>query len=72
MGYYVIKKSQPNTGLSMARTLLGSMGQYYFVLKASNGEVIATSEMYNSKQAAENGIRSVQSNGSSTEIHDET
>lgn len=33
--------------------------QYYFVLKASNGEVIATSEMYNSKPAARDGIQSV-------------
>ncbi|BAN98095.1 hypothetical protein E05_33290 [Plautia stali symbiont] len=42
------------------------------MLKASNGENIATSEMYSSKQAAENGIRSVQQNGASTIIHDET
>lgn len=34
-------------------------GQWYFVLKAGNGEIIATSEMYNSKQACYNGIDSV-------------
>ena len=33
--------------------------QYYWNLRAPNGEVIATSEMYNSKQAAKNGIESV-------------
>jgi uncharacterized protein YegP (UPF0339 family) len=32
---------------------------YYFVLIAGNGEIIATSEMYNSKQAAKKGIAAV-------------
>lgn len=36
--------------------------QYKFVLKAGNGEVILTSELYTSKSAAENGIASVQAN----------
>lgn len=66
MGYYVIKKSKPKAGLSTI-----ALSEFYFVLKASNGEVIATSEMYSSKQAAKNGIASVQSNGPSTDIRDE-
>jgi uncharacterized protein YegP (UPF0339 family) len=37
-------------------------GKYHFVLKAGNGEIIATSETYNSKSAAKNGIESVQKN----------
>ncbi|EQB99184.1 YegP family protein [Photorhabdus temperata] len=36
--------------------------QYYFNLKASNGDVILTSEMYTTKAAANKGIRSVQTN----------
>tara|TARA_R100000935_G_scaffold42923_1_gene65264 strand:- start:83602 stop:83922 length:321 start_codon:yes stop_codon:yes gene_type:complete len=36
--------------------------QYHFVLKAGNGQVILSSEMYNSKAAATNGIASVQKN----------
>ncbi|WP_445497509.1 YegP family protein [Photorhabdus sp. SF281] len=36
--------------------------QYYFNLKASNGDVILTSEMYTTKAAANKGIRSVQAN----------
>lgn len=36
--------------------------QFYFVLKAGNGEVILTSEMYEAKGSAENGIASVQKN----------
>lgn len=37
-------------------------GQHYFVLKAGNGEIIGKSEMYNSKDAMENGIESVKTN----------
>ena len=33
--------------------------KYYFVLKAANGAVIGVSEMYNSKQALENGVEAV-------------
>jgi hypothetical protein len=36
--------------------------QFYFLLKAGNGEIILTSEMYESKASAENGIASVQAN----------
>ncbi len=39
-------------------------GQFYFNLKATNGQVILTSEMYTTKAAAENGIASVQKNAS--------
>ncbi len=34
-------------------------GDWYFVLKASNGRVIATSETYETRRSAENGIRSI-------------
>lgn len=37
-------------------------GQFSFVLKAGNGEVILRSEQYESKASAENGIASVQTN----------
>ena len=37
-------------------------GQFSFVLKAGNGEVILRSEQYASKTSAENGIQSVQAN----------
>ncbi len=39
-------------------------GQYYFNLKAGNGQVILSSEMYKTRASAENGIASVQKNGS--------
>ncbi|EZH75951.1 uncharacterized protein YegP (UPF0339 family) [Aquimarina sp. EL_43] len=37
---------------------------YHFTLKAKNGQVILSSEVYNSKSAAENGIASVKKNAS--------
>jgi hypothetical protein len=39
-----------------------SNGQFHFVLKAGNGEIILSSEMYESKAAAQNGIASVRTN----------
>ncbi len=39
-----------------------SDGQFRFVLKAGNGEIILTSELYKTKASAENGIASVQKN----------
>ncbi|ENU31099.1 MULTISPECIES: YegP family protein [unclassified Acinetobacter] len=39
-----------------------SDGQYRFVLKAGNGEVILNSELYKTKASALNGIASVQKN----------
>lgn len=41
---------------------LASHNQYYFVLKAPNGEVILTSEFYKNKQGVLNGIESVKKN----------
>ena len=39
-----------------------SDGQFHFVLKAGNAEVIKTSERYTTRAAAENGIASVRTN----------
>ena len=43
-----------------------------FNLKAGNGEVIATSEVYSSKDACLNGIESVKKNAAIAEIEDQT
>jgi uncharacterized protein len=37
-------------------------GKFMFNLKASNGQIIFTSELYNTKKSAENGIASVKKN----------
>ena len=39
-------------------------GQFMFNLKATNGQVILTSELYKTKASAENGIESVRKNSS--------
>lgn len=39
-------------------------GQHYFNLKATNGQIIGTSEMYTTASAMENGIASVKTNAS--------
>ena len=46
--------------------------QYHFVLKAGNGEIIATSERYKSKGSAKNGIESIRENAPKAPIDDET
>ena len=43
-------------------------GTAYFVLSATNGEIIGTSEMYSSTSARDKGIESVQTNGPTTTI----
>ncbi len=57
MGKFVVKKT--NTGIK-------------FDLKAGNGEVIATSEVYSSEAACKNGIASVQKNAPVAGIEDQT
>ena len=43
-----------------------------FNLKANNGEIIATSEIYNSKAACLNGIESVRKNAPIAPVEDQT
>lgn len=42
-------------------------GQFHFNLKASNGQIILTSEMYTTKAACVNGIESVKKNAAEEE-----
>ncbi|TAG00982.1 MAG: DUF1508 domain-containing protein [Betaproteobacteria bacterium] len=48
-----------------------SDGQFRFVLKAGNSETILTSELYQAKGSAENGIASVQNNCGNADRYDE-
>lgn len=43
-------------------------GEHYFVLKATNGQVVGQSEMYSSASACENGIESVKKNAVEAEV----
>lgn len=45
--------------------------KHYFVLKASDGQIIGNSEMYASKAGMENGIQSVKKNGINTKVVEE-
>lgn len=57
MGKFVIKETA--TGIK-------------FDLKATNGQVIGTSEVYSSKSACKNGIASVQKNAPVAPVEDQT
>lgn len=50
----------------------GSTGKFHFNLVATNGQVIATSEAYESKGSALKGIESVKKNAPGAEIDDQT
>ncbi|HEY0539822.1 MAG TPA: YegP family protein [Actinoallomurus sp.] len=46
-------------------------GKFHFNLVASNGQVIATSERYETKASALNGIESVRKNAPDAELDDQ-
>ena len=50
----------------------GSSGKYHFNLVAGNGQIIATSETYERKQSALNGIESGQEQAPGAEVDDQT
>lgn len=47
-------------------------GKFQFNLKASNGQVIGTSEMYDSPESCKNGIASVKRNAPGAKVEDKT
>lgn len=49
---------------------LSALGEPYFTLKALNGEIIGTSEMYGSEASRDNGIQSVITNSPSIIVKD--
>ncbi len=50
----------------------GSTGKFRFNLLSTNGQIVATSEAYNSKASAMGGIRSVKSLAADAAIEDQT
>ena len=50
--------------------LTAKNGSPYFNLKATNGQVIGTSEMYSGNDAMENGIASVKKNAPDASVED--
>jgi uncharacterized protein YegP (UPF0339 family) len=45
-------------------------GKFHFSLKAGNGQVILTSQMYSSKSGCENGIESVRKNAPNDSMYE--
>ena len=50
----------------------GVDGLFYFRLKAENGEIIASSQGYTTKQSAENGIEGIKRVASQAVVFDRT
>ena len=49
---------------------IGKKGQFYFNLKAANGEVILTSETYKARDSSEKGIESVRKHSANDSMFD--
>jgi uncharacterized protein YegP (UPF0339 family) len=50
----------------------GTTGKFHFNLVAANGQVIATSEAYESRESALKGIESVKTNAPGADLDDQT
>jgi uncharacterized protein YegP (UPF0339 family) len=69
-GIESVKKNATNDAAYERKT--SSKNEPYFVLKAPNGQIIGTSEMYSSAAAMEKGIASVKANAPGAEVEDLT
>lgn len=67
-GIKSVKTNAPDDARFDLKT--SSNGLAYFVLKAANGEIIGTSEMYSSESARDSGIESVKTNAPDAGIND--
>lgn len=67
-GIESVRKNSQDDGKYERKT--AKDGSPYFNLKASNGQVIGTSEMYSGSAAMENGIASVKTNAPKATIED--
>lgn len=69
-GVESVKKNAPDDG--RYDRLEAKNGKHYFNLKAGNGQIIGTSQMYADASGMENGIESVKSNAPDADVVDET
>jgi uncharacterized protein YegP (UPF0339 family) len=68
-----IESCRNNSGDEVRYTRLTSTdAKPYFVLKAGNGEIIGTSQMYSSESARDHGITSCKENGPSAVTQDDS
>lgn len=64
----VMKNSQDEKRFEV---LESKNGKHYFNLKATNGQIIGTSQMYESLAGCQNGVQSVMNNAPDAEIVEE-
>jgi uncharacterized protein YegP (UPF0339 family) len=69
-GIASVRNHAPNSSNYDRKT--SANGKPYFTLKASNGQIIGSSELYESQAACENGIASVMTNAPSVPVEDLT
>lgn len=69
-GIESVKKNGPVDARYERKT--SASGKFMFNLKATNGQVIGTSEMYKEEASRENGIESVKKNAPDASVDDQT
>ena len=69
-GIESVRKNATNDNLYDRKT--ATNGKYHFNLKATNGQIIGTSEMYESEGGRNNGIASVKENAPKATVDDLT
>ena len=69
-GIESVKKNSPDDARYEKNT--SKNGKYYFNLKAGNGQIIGSSEMYESTAGRDNGIESVKKNGPTAATDDQS
>ena len=69
-GIESVRKNSANDARFERKT--SKSGKPMFNLKAANGQVIGTSELYESNSACENGIKSVAKNAPNAKLDDQT
>ena len=58
--------------LSKFESKMSTNEKYFFNLKAANGQIIGSSQMYTTEAARDNGIQSVHTNAPMATVEDET
>lgn len=69
-GIESVRKNSQREGAFEIKT--SSNEKHYFVLKATNGQVVGQSQMYRSLAACKGGIESVQKNAPAAPLDDQT
>lgn len=68
-GIESVKKNAPDDARYERKE--AANGKFYFNLKAANGQVIGSSQMYQSEDSRDNGIESVKKNAPDAEVVEE-